>query len=119
MALPGTPETVGAIGADEIACMRSNAFLINIARGFVLVESELIKALQTGAIAGAMLDVFEKEPLPQDSPLWYLPNVIVTPHSAGFPENYAGRVFSVFADNIDRYLQGQPLKNVVNMSRGY
>ncbi|KRR28392.1 D-2-hydroxyacid dehydrogenase [Bradyrhizobium retamae] len=119
LALPGTPDTVRTIGGAEIACLRPDAFLINIARGFVVDETELIKALQSGAIAGAMLDVFEKEPLPQDSPLWDLPNVIATPHMAGYPDNYPGRVFSIFADNIERFLSGRALKNVVNLSRGY
>ncbi|MER8390026.1 hypothetical protein NKH14_32000 [Mesorhizobium sp. M1380] len=73
LAVPATADTAGLIGAAEIARMRRNAFLINVARGTVIVEAELIKALQTGAIAGAMLDVFEREPLPQDSPLWDMP----------------------------------------------
>ncbi|PJG50625.1 D-2-hydroxyacid dehydrogenase [Bradyrhizobium forestalis] len=120
VAVPGTSETVGLIGAGEIACMRRDAFLINIARGNVIVEGELIKALQVGSIAGAMLDVFEREPLPQDSPLWDMPNVIATPHVAGSPSNYTERVFSSFlADNIERFLKGQNLKNVVNIARGY
>lgn len=120
IAVPGTAETVGLIGAAEIACMRRDGFLINIARGNVIIEAELIKALQAGTIAGAMLDVFEREPLPQDSPLWEMPNVIATPHVAGSPSNYTERVFSsVLADNIERFLKGQPLKNVVDLGRGY
>jgi phosphoglycerate dehydrogenase-like enzyme len=119
LALPATPDTVGLIGAAEIARMRHQAFLINIARGNVVVEAELIKALQTGAIAGAMLDVFEREPLPQDSPLWDMPNVIATPHVAGSPTNYAERIFPIFAENIGRFINGQALKNVVDLRRGY
>ncbi|MCP3380302.1 D-2-hydroxyacid dehydrogenase [Bradyrhizobium sp. CCGUVB4N] len=119
LAVPATPDTVGLIGAAEIACMRPHAFLVNIARGNVVVEAELIKALQTRAIAGAMLDVFEREPLPQDSPLWDMPNVIATPHVAGSPSNYTERVFSIFAENIERFLKGQALKNVVDLRRGY
>lgn len=119
LAVPATAETEGLIGAAEIACMRRDAFLVNIARGSVIVEAELIKALQTGAIAGAMLDVFEREPLPQDSPLWDMPNVIATPHVAGSATNYTERVFSIFADNIERFLKGQALKNVVDLGRGY
>lgn len=119
LAVPATADTVGLIGAAEIACMRREAFLINIARGNVVVEAELIKALQTGAIAGAMLDVFEREPLPQDNPLWDMPNVIATPHVAGSPTNYTERVFPIFADNIERLLKGEPLKNVVDLRRGY
>lgn len=119
LAVPGTADTKGLIGAAEIARMRRDAVLINIARGNVIVESELINALQSGAIAGAMLDVFEKEPLPQDSPLWDMPNVIVTPHVAGNPTNYTERVFTIFADNIERFLNRQSLKNVVDLGRGY
>ncbi|WP_420969493.1 D-2-hydroxyacid dehydrogenase [Bradyrhizobium sp. B120] len=119
LAVPTTADTVGLIGAAEIARMRRDAFLINIARGSVVVEVELVKALQTGAIAGAMLDVFEREPLPRDSPLWGMPNVIATPHIAGSAANYVERVFSIFADNIERYLTGQALTNVVDLARGY
>lgn len=119
LALPATAETVGIIGAAEIARMRRDAFLINIARGNVVVEAELIKALREGAIAGAMLDVFEREPLPQNSPLWDMPNVIVTPHVAGSPANYTERVFSIFAENIERFLKGELLKNIVDLERGY
>ncbi|MCK1592103.1 D-2-hydroxyacid dehydrogenase [Bradyrhizobium sp. 169] len=119
LALPATQDTVRLIGPSEIARIRPGAFLINIARGNVVVEDALIKALQTGAIAGAMLDVFEREPLPEDSPLWDMPNVIATPHMAGSPTNYTERVFSIFADNIERFLNGKPLKNVVDLARGY
>ncbi|MER8747477.1 D-2-hydroxyacid dehydrogenase [Mesorhizobium sp. M1004] len=119
LALPAKPDTVGFIGAADIARIRPHAFLINIARGSVIVEAELIKALQSRAIAGAMLDVFEREPLPQESPLWDMPNVIATPHVAGSPTNYTERVFSIFADNLDRFLKGQALTNVVDLSRGY
>ncbi|WFU71262.1 D-2-hydroxyacid dehydrogenase [Bradyrhizobium sp. CB2312] len=119
LAVPATVETVGLIGAAQLARMRRDAFLINIARGSVIVEAELIKALQTGTIAGAMLDVFKREPLPYDSPLWDMPNVIATPHVAGSPTNYTARVFSIFADNIERFQRGQALKNVVDLGRGY
>ncbi|AJA65502.1 MULTISPECIES: D-2-hydroxyacid dehydrogenase [Bradyrhizobium] len=119
LALPATPDTTGLIGAPEIARMRSDAFLINIGRGNAVVEAELIKALQTNAIAGAMLDVFEQEPLPHNSPLWDLPNVIVTPHVSGTQPNYTDRVFPILADNIERLLSGQALKNVIDLQRGY
>ena len=78
-----------------------------------------MKALEEGAIAGAMLDVFENEPLPYASPLWALPNVIVTPHVAGNPTEYARRAFEVFADNLKRYMEGSELKNLVDPARGY
>lgn len=119
LALPATPDTVALIGAAELAHMKPEAFLINIARGSIVVEAELIKALQSGVIAGAMLDVFEREPLPVDSPLWDMPNVIVTPHVAGAPKDYAERLFAIVGDNIERFLNKQPLKNVVDLGRGY
>ncbi|MCS3765675.1 MULTISPECIES: D-2-hydroxyacid dehydrogenase [Bradyrhizobium] len=119
LAVPATPETVGIIGAAEISRMRREAFLINIARGNVVVETDLIRALRAGAIAGAMLDVFEREPLPQDSPLWDMPNVIITPHVSGVPTNYTERVFPIIADNIERFLKGQALRNLVDLGRGY
>ncbi|MDI3567437.1 D-2-hydroxyacid dehydrogenase [Bradyrhizobium sp. Arg816] len=119
LAVPATAETIGLIGAAEFACMRRDAFLINIARGNVIAEAELIEALRSGTIAGAMLDVFEREPLPTDSPLWDMANVIATPHVAGNATSYIERVFPTFADNIERFLEGQPLKNVVDLRRGY
>ncbi|WP_225148628.1 MULTISPECIES: D-2-hydroxyacid dehydrogenase [unclassified Bradyrhizobium] len=119
LAVPATPETVGLIGADEIACMRSDAFLINIARGSVVVESELISALQAGSLGGAMLDVFEREPPPQDSPLWEMPNVIMTPHIAGILTDYVERAIDIVTENVERYLKGLPLRNVIDLRRGY
>lgn len=119
LAVPATADTVGLIGAAELALMRHDAFLINIARGNVVVEAELIKALQTGVIAGAMLDVFQREPLSQDSPLWDMPNVIATPHVAGSPTNYEERVFAILADNIELFTNGKPMKNVADLGRGY
>ena len=118
-AVPSTSETVGLLGAAEFACMRRTAFLLNVARGNVIVEKELIEALQAGTIAGAMLDVFECEPLPQDSLLWDMPNVIVTPHVSGTPTEYVQRAFSIVAENIERFLSGRPLLNVVDLRRGY
>lgn len=119
LAVPATPETAGLIGAAELACMKPTAFLVNIARGGVVAEAELVAALQAGTIAGAMLDVFEEEPLPVQSPLWSMPNVLVTPHISGMASNYVERVFTVLADNIDRFLAGRPLTNVVDLARGY
>lgn len=119
LAVPATPHTVGLIGAAELASMRRDAFLINIARGTVVVETELIDALRSGTIAGAMLDVFEREPLPRESPLWDMPNVIATPHVSGTPTNYTERVFSIVSENIERFLKGQTLRNIVDLQRGY
>ena len=101
------------------ATARRPAFLVNIARGSVVMESELIEALRAGTIAGALLDVFERDPLPADSPLWTMPNVIVTPHVAGYPSNCTARLFEIFGDNLQRFLEKKPLHNVVDLKRDY
>ncbi|MGY4408398.1 phosphoglycerate dehydrogenase-like enzyme [Bradyrhizobium sp. LB7.1] len=119
LAVPSTPDTIGLIGAAQLARIQRHAFLINIARGNVVVQDDLINALQSGAIAGAMLDVFEREPLPDESALWDMPNVIVTPHVAGSPTNFTERMFSIFGDNIERFLSGEALTNLVDIARGY
>lgn len=119
LALPATADTIGYIGRKELALMRPGAFLINIARGSVVDETALIEALASGGIAGAMLDVFEQEPLAQENPLWDMSNVIVTPHTAGNPVEYERRAFSVFVDNLKRYLNGNELRNIVDLKRGY
>lgn len=108
------------IGEPELKLMQRTAFLINIARGAVVDEAALLRALREGRIAGAALDVFTEEPLPPTSPFWDLPNVIVTPHIAGEPAGYAERVVTqVFADNLARFQSGRPLHNVVDLGRGY
>ncbi|TYL92395.1 D-2-hydroxyacid dehydrogenase [Bradyrhizobium rifense] len=119
LAVPQVPATTSLIGRKQLQLMRRTAFLVNIARGSVIVERELIDELQAGTIAGALLDVFEREPLPPDNPLWTMPNVIVTPHVAGYPSDYTRRVFEIFGENLQRFLQMQPLRNVVDLDRGY
>jgi phosphoglycerate dehydrogenase-like enzyme len=119
LAVPLTDETRGLIGAPELRAMKPTAVLINIARGPVVVEPDLVQALREGWIAGAGLDVFEKEPLPDDSPLWELENAIVSPHISGGTEIYNRRAVEIFADNLRRYLAGDPLRNVVDPVRGY
>ncbi|QOG21091.1 D-2-hydroxyacid dehydrogenase [Bradyrhizobium sp. SEMIA] len=119
LAVPRLPETTKLIGRDQLQLMRRSAFLINIARGSVVVESELVAALHAGTIAGALLDVFEREPLPIDSPLWTMPNVIVAPHISGYPSDYNTRVFEIFGDNLQRFIEKRPLLNVVDLKRGY
>lgn len=116
---PLTPETRGMIGRDELAQMRSDAWLINIARGPIVDQDALIEALTSGAIGGAALDVFDVEPLPGDSPLWELPNVIITPHNSWSTPHLERRETELFLDNLARYLRGEPLRNVVDRSRGY
>jgi phosphoglycerate dehydrogenase-like enzyme len=107
------------IGATELAQMKPSAVLINVGRGPIIDEQALIAALKSGAIAGAGLDVFEKEPLPEDSPLWEMENVIVTPHFSAGSDNYTNRVADIVCDNLRRYLAGQPLRNMVNLDLGY
>jgi phosphoglycerate dehydrogenase-like enzyme len=116
---PMTPETKGMIGEKELRSMKKSAYIINIARGSIIQEGALIKALQEGWIAGAGLDVFEKEPLPPDSPLWDMENVILTGHFAGSTPFYFERVLEIFLENLRRYQSGEPLINVVDKQRGY
>ena len=99
--------------------MKDTAYLINISRGKTIKEEDLILALQSGIIGGAGLDVFEEEPLPSDSPLWDMDNVIITPHYAGSTPDYFNRAISIFCDNLERYLKGVPLLNRVDKKRGY
>jgi phosphoglycerate dehydrogenase-like enzyme len=119
LAVPLTSETRGMIGEAELRAMKPTAYLVNIARGEVCDEVALVCALQDKWIAGAGLDVFAEEPLPRDSPLWTLPNVILTPHISGFSPNYEQRAVDVFCENLRRYIDDQPLLNVVDRSIGY
>jgi phosphoglycerate dehydrogenase-like enzyme len=99
--------------------MKPGAFFLNISRGSLVDEPALIAALQRGAIAGAALDVFEQEPPAADNPLWTMPNVIMTPHVSGMLDTNTERVVGIFADNMRRYLAGEPLHNAVDLNRGY
>jgi phosphoglycerate dehydrogenase-like enzyme len=119
LAVPLTKETRGLLGRDELAAMKPGSFLINIARGPVVDEAALLEALQNGPMAGAGLDVFNDEPLPDDSPFWDTPNVIVTPHNAALAEHRAPRMIGLVCDNLQRYLDGRPLRNMVDVERGY
>lgn len=119
LAVPLTPETEHLIGEAELRAMKPEAYLVNIARGRVIDEAMLIHALQEHWIAGAGLDVASKEPLPEDSPLYSLPNVILTPHIAGGSTRYNERLAALFADNLQRYRSGQELRNLYDPARGY
>jgi glyoxylate/hydroxypyruvate reductase len=119
LSVPHTPETVGMIGARELAAFKPSAVLINIARGTVVDESALIEALRAGRLAGAALDVVTSEPLSADSPLWDMPNVLVTPHSMSTAYTENDWLTDLFCDNLRRYLEHQPLRNVVDKVRGY
>jgi phosphoglycerate dehydrogenase-like enzyme len=113
IALPLTPETRGLLGREQFAQMKRDALLVNIARGAVVVESELADALRDRTIAGAALDVFDKEPLPSDSPFWSLPNVLVTPHTTGAFKGFGEASAALFIENLRRWVRGEELHNVV------
>lgn len=119
--LPLTKETKHLFGTREFNLMKKNAFLINIGRGSIIVEDELITALKNKNIAGAGLDVFATEPLPEESPLWEMDNVIITPHTSGSTEHYTERVINdIFLPNLKRYLQdGMVEINLVDYKKGY
>lgn len=119
LVVPLTPETRGLIGPRELGAMKPTAALINLARGEVVDEAALIAALESGRIGGAALDVFTREPLPAESPLWRLPNVIVSPHLGGVSPRYDERLVDLFVENLRRYLAGEPLVNVVDWEQGY
>jgi len=115
--LPLTAETRGIIGSDALAVMKSTAWLINIARGAVVNEPALLEALEQKRIAGAVLDVFDREPLPPSHPLWRMDNVVVTPHISG--PSTPDAIAPVFNDNLARYLAGRALRHVVDRRQGY
>lgn len=114
-----TPETRGMIGAREFAAMKSTGIFINIGRGAVVDEPALIDALQRKRIRGAGLDVFVTEPLPQDSPLWKLENVLLSPHSADHTATWQHESVAFFIENFNRFAKGEPLQNIVNKEAGY
>lgn len=119
LATPLTDATQGLITADVLKAMKKTAVLINIARGGVVDESALIEALRKGLIGGAALDVFNQEPLPPDNPLWAMPNVIISPHVAGYVANYHEKAAALFAENLGRYVDNRPLLNRVAKDHGY
>jgi phosphoglycerate dehydrogenase-like enzyme len=113
VALPLTDDTVNLFDAARLSRMKPGAHFINVGRGELVEEPALISALQSGHIAGAGLDVFAVEPLPQDSPLWSMPNVIVTPHSSGASPKSAIRAEKIFVENFRSFIAGAPLRNEV------
>ena len=119
LACPLTSETRGLIGAAEIAAMRPTAIIVNIARGAVIDEAALIAALAANRLGGAALDVFATEPLPADSPLWDMPNVLFCPHSASTVMAENERIVALFLDNLRRYVEGRPMRNLFDKTRGY
>jgi phosphoglycerate dehydrogenase-like enzyme len=118
-ALPATEETRHLFGRDVFEAMNPSARFVNVGRGSTVDEQALVTALRNGGISGAALDVFEDEPLPADSPLWSMPNVIVSPHMAGDAAGWREAAVELFVRNLERYLTGRPLLNVVDKTRGY
>ena len=119
LTVPHTPETEGLMNRARFRHMKKSAFFINIGRGKTTRLDDLVAALQAGEIAGAGLDVFEQEPLPADHPLWTMPGVLITPHTAGHGPYLDERRFEVLSDNCRRFLGGQPLRNVVEKARWF
>lgn len=117
--VPETAATRGMIGRRELALLPRGAVVVNVARGRVLDEEALVDALRRGRLRGAGLDVFVREPLPPDSPLWGLPNVLVTPHVSGTSHRFWRREADLIVDNLRRYVAGEPLRNVVDKAQGY
>ena len=119
LTLASTPESRGLLGAQEFAAMKKGAFLANVSRGDVLDEDALIEALKSGHLGGAALDVFVQEPLQQSSPLWDLPNVIMSTHNSIGMDDFPGASFAAFVANLQRYAKGEPLQQVVDPAKGY
>jgi len=117
--VPLTPETRGLINAEVFEAMKPGAYLVDVSRGGVVDHEALLEALRSGHLAGAALDVFPTEPLPPESPLWEMPNVILTPHIAGATRYYDERAVAVFSANLARYLEGKSLFNQYHPERGY
>jgi phosphoglycerate dehydrogenase-like enzyme len=117
--IPLTKETEGMFGEKELRRMKRTAYLVNASRGSIIKEDELIEALKKGWIAGAALDTFATEPLPEDSPLWNMQNVIITPHVAGLTPRYMERLTDLFCENLRRFMNDEPLINVVDKNDGY
>jgi len=117
--LPITELTSGMVSAEIIAALRPHAVVVNVGRGAVIDEPALIAALQNGRLAGAVLDVFSAEPLPPDNPLWTLPNVIASPHTAALSRRENARIVTLFAENLRRFARGERLKNALNLQEFY
>ncbi len=117
--LPLTTETHGLLGEAELRAMRPTAVLIHLGRGPTVQQGPLLAALRGGWIAGAFLDVFDQEPLPTDSPLWGLENVVITSHTSGNSVHYTERSIAIFCENLRRYRAGESLRNVVDKQLGY
>lgn len=119
MACPLTEETYHLIGREELVLMQQSAYLINVTRGGIIDEDALCAALREGQIAGAGIDVTEIEPLPEESPLWDAPNIILTPHRAGSSQHRPRKIYEFFCAQLARYLKGEPVLNIIDKTKGY
>jgi phosphoglycerate dehydrogenase-like enzyme len=117
--LPLTDRTRYLLDAPEFAAMKRGAVLIDVSRGGIVRHSALVESLVNGSLSGAALDVFETEPLPRESPLWSMANVIITPHCSSVYDGWEQRSIEMFCDNVDRWRRGDPLDNIVDPRRGY
>jgi len=118
-AMPLTPATSGVFDAAAFAAMQASAVFVNVGRGGTVDEPAMIEALRAGGIAGAALDVFAQEPLPPESPLWSMPNVVVSPHMCGDHFGWEREVVDIFVDNAGRFARGEPLRNLVDTRLGF
>jgi phosphoglycerate dehydrogenase-like enzyme len=117
--LPLTPHTRGLLDVETLEVLRPGAYLVDVSRGGIVDHAALLDAIKSGKLAGAALDVFPEEPLPASSPLWQLPNVIITPHISGSSPHYNERAIDLFAENLHRYMGELPLYNLFDPHRGY
>jgi phosphoglycerate dehydrogenase-like enzyme len=117
--VPRTKETVHLIAEDELTAMKSTAYLVDVSRGGIVKNTALKNALQEKKIAGAVLDVFEQEPLPKDHPIWDTPNLIISPHIAGVSNHYNERAVDLIVENVKRYLNNNSLLNTLDLDEGY
>lgn len=119
IAAPLTPETENMMEIDEFKAMKRSAYLVNVARGKITREQDLITALSEGWIEGAYLDCFAVEPLPEEHPLWDMENVFIVPHDSHSSPNIGSRILDIFIENLRRYVKGEPLKHLCDPNRGY
>jgi len=120
ISVPLTSKTRGLIGEKELGWMKSRSYLINVARGHIVDEEALVRAIKMGHIAGAAFDVFAKEPLPPENELWSLDNVIITPHTSGWTWDYPERVLDLFCENLERFVEeGKQMVNIADIEKGY
>src|SRR5205085_1969227 len=119
LSAPSTPETNDLFDAEAFAAMRPGAVFCNVARGALVDEDALVEALRSGHLGAAIIDVTKQEPLPADSPMWTAPRLYLSPHSSTSLDRYLDSIFDLFTDNLRRYVHGEPLRNVVDLSAGY